>query len=351
MPETNAYTQSSGDWRQTIKQNQRRTYAVMGTYLLIYLCVGLLFDTYIQSGRHPGAPIFYVLTQLVTLHWTPYVTLLTVVIAVISLLVTFKFSDKLMLLGTKSREVKPENKLDEHETQLYNVVEEMKVAAGMRYMPKVYIIEADYMNAFASGWSEKSAMVAITRGLMTKLTRAELQAVMAHELTHIRHQDIKLTLTASVLSQLILMIIDVLFFTSLFGSGRRDQKGNGGGLFMVIMILRFVLPLVTLLLMLYLSRKREFMADAGAVELMRDNEPMASALRKISEDHRDNQEQYRHDYQKTGHEQVRRQAYIFDPSSAGIKSTTSFTDALSTHPSIEKRLGALGFKRKQKQPD
>ena len=74
----------------------------------------------------------------------------------------------------------------------------MKVAAGLTYLPKVYIIEADYMNAFASGYSEKSAMLAITRGLLTKLDRDELTAVMAHEISHIRHMDIKLTLMASV---------------------------------------------------------------------------------------------------------------------------------------------------------
>jgi heat shock protein HtpX len=343
MPDINNLKQSAANWRQTIQSNRRRTYAVMLTYLLIYLVIGLLFDTYLQSSHHPGMPISVILSQLITFNWIPYVTLLTIGVAIISLLVMLAFSDQLMLLGTQYRQINPDVTRDPEEIQLYNVVEEMKIAAGMKFMPKVYLIDANYMNAFASGWSEKSAMVAITTGLMAKLTRAELQAVMAHELTHIRHQDIKLTLCASILSQLILMIIDVLFYTTLFSSDRRDENKNGGGLFFVIMILRFVLPLITVLLMLYLSRKREFMADAGAVELMRDNDPMASALCKIAKDHEENQEQYRHDYQKTGHEQVRSQAYIFDPASAGIKSTTNFTDALSTHPSIKRRLEALGF--------
>src|SRR5438270_7626552 len=98
----------------------------------------------------------------------------------------------------------------------------MKVAASIRYMPKVFIIEANYMNAFASGYSEKSSMVAITRGLMNKLTREEMKAVMAHELSHIRHLDIKLTLMASVLSNIILMVLDILYFSVLFGGGRRS---------------------------------------------------------------------------------------------------------------------------------
>jgi heat shock protein HtpX len=343
MPDTPTLKQSAPNWRQTIKRNRRRTGAVMLTYVFIYILIGLLFDLYIQSKHHPGISTVVALSQLIRFHWTPYVTLLTLSIAIISLLITLAFSDHLMLLGTQYHQIIAGETKDPEEIQLYNVVEEMKISAGMKFMPKVYLIDANYMNAFASGWSEKSAMVAITTGLMKKLTRSELQAVMAHELTHIRHQDIKLTLCASVLSQLILMIIDVLFYTTLFGSDRRDENTKNGGLFIVVMIIRFALPLITVLLMLYLSRKREFMADAGAVELMRDNLPMASALCKIAKDHEDNQDQYQRDYQQTGHEQVRRQAYIFDPSCAGIKSITGFTDALSTHPSIKKRLEALGF--------
>ena len=92
-------------------------------------------------------------------------------LAVISLMITYSMYDKFMLLGTDSREITPETAQNLQERQLYNVIEEMKVAAGLSFMPKVYIIEADYMNAFASGYSEKSAMVAITRGLMEKLDR------------------------------------------------------------------------------------------------------------------------------------------------------------------------------------
>src|SRR5205814_6321184 len=128
------------------------------------------------------------------------------------------------------------------EQQLYNIVEEMKIAAGLNYMPKVFIIEADYMNAFASGYSEKSAMVAITRGLMEKLNRSEIQAVMAHELSHIRHLDIKLTLMASVLANLIIMVLDIFFYTALF-SNRRDDNRSRNGLFIIIILLRYLLPI------------------------------------------------------------------------------------------------------------
>lgn len=197
------------------------------------------------------------------------------------------------------------------------------------------------MNAFASGYSEKSAMVAITRGLMEKLDRAELQAVMAHELSHIRHHDIQLTLMVAILSNIVLIVIDLLFYTVVF---RRDNRDNNPFV-MVIIVLRYALPLLTLMLALFLSRTREFMADTGAVELMRDNEPMARALLKINADHAAHAEHYAQEYGQTAHEEVRRASYLFDPST--LDPVKSLNSVFSTHPSIEKRLDSLGFKRKR----
>ncbi len=334
------------DWRATIKKNQMRTRLVILTYLLIYGFIGLLFDTYIQLGHYPGATAGQVMGALITFQIFPAITLIALAIAGICIYVTYRSYDKLMLMGTEYFEITPQTARNLMETQIYNVVEEMKIAAGLQYMPKVFIIEADYMNAFASGFSEQSSMIAITRGLAEKLDRAELQAVLAHELSHIRHLDIKLTLFASVLSNLILMLVDILFWSSLFGGGggnREDGRGRNQ-LFMLIMILRYVLPLITVMLALYLSRTREFMADSGCVELMRDNEPLARALQKIQADHEAHQQQYAADYQRTPHEGVRREAYIYDPSQAGISG--SGASLFSTHPSIVERLKAIGIKLK-----
>jgi heat shock protein HtpX len=113
---------------------------------------------------------------------------------------------------------------------------------------------------------------------------------------------------------------------------------------MVVMVLRFVLPLVTALLVLFLSRTREYMADSGAVQLMRDNTPLASALLKIHADYEKHQSQYAKAYAKTPHESVRRAAYIFDASK--LMGVRDFSDILTTHPSLKKRLAAIGFKQK-----
>lgn len=333
------------DWRAVIKKNRTRTRLVITTYFLIYACIGLIFDMYWAAPNYPSAGVGDLFAMLVTFQIFPICTLFALIIAGICIYVTYMSYDKLVLLGTEYFEITPTTARNVLEQQIYNVVEEMKIAAGMQYMPRVFIIEADYMNAFASGFSEKSAMIAITRGLAEKLDRAELQAVLAHELSHIRHLDIKITLFASVLSNLILMMIDVLFWSMLFSGNRRDGESRGRNqLFVIIMILRYLLPLITIILSFYLSRTREYMADSGAVELMRDNDPLGRALIKIDADHKANQQQYAYDYQKTAHEGVRREAYIYDPTQAGISPDSSLSDLFSTHPSIIERLKAIGMK-------
>ena len=337
------YHASAADWREQLKRNERKTRWVIATFIAVYIGVGCIVDLFVLSSMYPQATLGQCAYALVTLQALPYATMIMAGLAVISLLVTYSMFDRIMLLGTDSHEVTPETARNLQEKQLYNVVEEMKVAAGLQFMPKVYIIEANYMNAFASGYSEKSAMVAITRGLMEKLDRAELQAVMAHELSHIRHHDIKLTLMVAVLSNILLIVIDVLFYTLIF---RRDRRDNNNALLSVIMVLRYVLPIITVILAMFLSRTREFMADAGSVELMRDNEPMARALLKISQDHQSHAEEYAEQYGQTAHEQVRQASYLFDPSD--IDPVKSLSSAFSTHPSVDKRLQALGFNLKNK---
>jgi heat shock protein HtpX len=341
--------QQAADWRRQLRLNRRRTNWVITIFFLIYLGIGFILDVMMQESGHQinATSLSLSATNLLTLKVIPIFTLIFGAAAAISLLITIKLHDKLMLLGTNNIEVTAES-TDLDQKQLYNVVEEMKVAAGLHYMPRVYIIEADYMNAFASGFSEKSAMVAITRGLMSKLNRAELQAVMAHELSHIRHQDIKLTLMASVLANLILIAIDLIFRGALYSSSERRK--NNGAIIIVVMILRIVLPLITILLTLYLSRSRELMADAGAVELMRSGEPLGNALLKIHQDHNNNAATYQKAYQGTAHEDVRLQAYIYAPAYAKISATSTLSQLFSTHPSLETRLAALGLKQKDNAP-
>lgn len=334
------YHADTANWREQLRRNERKSKVVIALFILIYVTVGGLADVFIAHTSYPNVSYALVIHALLTGQLFPYATLIMSTIAVISLWVTYSFYDRLMLLGTEYKEITPQSASSLIETQLYNVVEEMKVAAGLRFMPKVFIIDANYMNAFASGYSERSAMVAITRGLIEKLDRAELQAVMAHELSHIRHHDVKLTLMVAVLSNILLIVIDLLFYSLLYKRDKRDDNR----LFLVILVLRYVLPLLTVALTLFLSRTREYMADSGCVELMRDNEPMARALLKISRDHEDHADEYTQEYGRTAHEQLRRSSYLFDP--CAFDPVKSLSSAFSTHPSISERLAAIGFKKK-----
>lgn len=338
------YEQHSANWRAAVRRNSRKTYFTIGTFLLIYASIGLLIDTYIVSAQYPQVPLGTIVQHLLMLEPFPIATTVLLAIAGIALLITFSFYNKLMLLGTESREINPETASSPPEKQLYNIIDELRIAAGLRFMPKVYIIEANYMNAFASGYSEKSSLVAITTALMNKLDRAELQAVMAHEISHIRNMDIKLTLMASVLANIMLITIDILFYSVFFG--RRNREKGDNRLLIIIMILRYTLPLITVLLTLYLSRTREYMADAGCVELTRDNQPLARALLKIQSDTEANADALNQEYAATPHENVRRAAYIYDPTKAGI-SAQSVSSLFSSHPPIEKRLEAIGFKSRE----
>jgi len=334
------YHASVGNWREQLKKNERKTTLVIALFFLIYLIIGLVVDVFVLQSMYPRASLEQCVQLLMHFKVIPYATLLMLAFAGVSLLITYALYDRIMLLGTEYKEITPQTAKTMQEKQLYNVVEEMKVASGLQFMPKVFLIEAEYMNAFASGYSEKSAMVAITRGLIEKLDRAELQAVMAHELSHIRHHDIKLTLMVAVLTNILLIVMDMLFYTVIFRSDRRQDNR----LATIIIILRYILPLITVLLTLFLSRTREYMADSGCVELMRDNEPMARALLKINQDHEEHAQQYAEAYGNTPHEQVRQASYLFDPSD--IDPVKSLSSSFSTHPSVKQRLEALGFKRK-----
>lgn len=340
------YTAGSVNWRETLQKNNFRTHVVIGLFFLIYLGIGLLVDGFMVAGTYPRLPLNEIFYRLATLQIFPLATAVMLTIATCSLWVTYTFSDQLMLLGTEYHQITPETARTLQEKQLYNIIEELKIAASMQYMPKVYLIDADYMNAFASGYSEKSAMVAITRGLISKLDRDEITAVMAHELSHIRHLDIKLTLTASLLSNLTIMVLDIFFYSSYRGNRSNSESKSRNNLAAIIFILRFLLPIINVILILYLSRTRELMADAGCVELTRANEPLARALIKISGDHTEHKTEYSAAYQNTPHENVRREAYIYDPSESGMANFTSINDFFSTHPSLETRLQALGYTKR-----
>src|ERR1700722_11759901 len=149
---SSGFASSAVDWREQLRTNQRRTRWVITIFVSLYVLLGMLVDVYLAMRIiFPPLPVKEILIALVTFHIFPYATVTMAAAAIISIWVTYHFHDRIMLLGTEYHEVTPETAENIQERQLYNVIEEMKVAAGLKYMPKVYIIEADYMNVFASG--------------------------------------------------------------------------------------------------------------------------------------------------------------------------------------------------------
>jgi len=166
--------------------------------------------------------------------------------------------------------------------RVYNLTENLCMSVGMQ-MPKLRIIESDQLNAFASGINEKSYTVTLTRGIIDKLDDQELEGVIAHELMHIRNRDVRLLIVSIIFVGIFAFVVNILFRSLLFGGGRRRNNKDGGGQLVIIaLVIAVVVYLLSILFRFALSRKREYMADAGAADMTRNPTALASALRKIS---------------------------------------------------------------------
>lgn len=170
--------------------------------------------------------------------------------------------------------------------KLYNMLENLAISRGMK-TPTLRIIDTDAMNAFASGLHEGQYSVTVTTGLMEALDDKELEAVLAHEMTHVINRDVRLMVIASIFAGIITLLAQVIYrsiwWVGAGGGGRRDRKGGGAGIAILIALaIAAVGYVLAIVIKMAISRKREFIADAGAVELTKDPDAMISALQKIS---------------------------------------------------------------------
>jgi heat shock protein HtpX len=188
--------------------------------------------------------------------------------------------DKLVLAQSQARELAPGE-----EPQLRNVVETLSIGLGIP-PPRIYLIDDTAPNAFATGRDPKHASIAVTRGLIDKLDRTELEGVIAHELSHVGNHDIRVMLLVTVLVGTIALLSDWMFRSFAWGGGRRGRdRGGGGGIILIIAIVLAILtPIIATLIQLAVSRQREYLADASGALLTRYPPGLASALRKIAAD-------------------------------------------------------------------
>jgi heat shock protein HtpX len=218
--------------------------------------------------------------------------------------------------------------------RVYNLTENLCMGIGMK-MPKLQIIESDGLNAFASGISEKTFTVTLTRGIIDTLDDSELEGVIAHELMHIRNKDVRLLIISIIFVGIFSFIIQFAFRSLLYGSmfrgNRKDDKDNGAGIMMVILLVSIVAYVLGLLFKFALSRKREYLADAGAAQMTKNPLALASALRKISGNA---------DVNEVKSEDIQ-EMFIENPPGSTAGLLGNIGSLFSTHPPIEKRIELL----------
>lgn len=224
--------------------------------------------------------------------------------------------------GSRSLERK-ENK------RIYNLVENLCIAEGMK-MPRINVIEDDSLNAFASGINESSFTVSLSRGLIEKLNDDELEGVIAHELTHIKNRDVRVLIISIIFVGIFAFLAEMAFRSLRFaGRGKKDSKGSGG-IILVAIVVTALAYFISMLLRFGISRKREYMADAGAAEMTKKPYALAEALKKISADPR---------IEAVKSRDVA-QLFINNPTPSAHK-TASWDNMFATHPPIEKRIALL----------
>lgn len=253
---------------------------------------------------------------------------MALIISGVTSFISYYYSDKIVLGISGARKASP------YEDKIFTqVADNLCIGAGIP-KPKLYVIEDTAPNAFATGRNPDNAVVCVTTGLLDKLNRTELEGVVAHELTHIKNYDIRLMSLVSVMVGMVALLGD-WFLRSMWWGGR-DRDRDSGSFGAVIMLLGIVFailsPIIATLIQLAISRRREFMADAGAVEITRQPEGLINALQKIASDH----EPLEAANKATAH------MYIVSPFKGKAQTAVStFAGLFNTHPPMPERIKAL----------
>lgn len=292
----------------------RSGFLIVGLFLLVYLTVyGLMLMGYGYGGVGRGRSV-YTETARLFWSWFPFISLAAGAWVLIGFRVNVGLVSSVTGATSVTREESP---------KLYRMLENLCISRGLT-MPKLAIIESEALNAFASGVNDKQYTVSVTTGLIATLDDAEIEAVLAHELTHIRNGDVRLMIIAIVIAGVISFVGEIVFRN--FGRVRISSDDAKKGNFVAVLIGIAVIAvswLLAVLIRLSLSRSREYLADAGAVELTKNPDAMISALLKIAG---------RADIEGVP-SGVMDMCFENDPD--------DFADLFSTHPSITKRVQAL----------
>ena len=298
---------------EQIRSNRRASWLLMGFVVALLAALGFAIGAAVIGGPRGGIGLLGVF-GIAAIAWS---------------VLGYYSGDKMVLAVSGAHQVTHED-----EPQLFNVVEEMTIAAGLPNVPAVYVIEEPAPNAFATGRDPQHSSIAVTRGMMQMLDREELQGVVAHEMSHIRNYDIRFATLVGILVGMIALVADFFLRFSFFGGfGRRrggDSSGNAGAIMLVVaLVLAILAPLAAYSVQFAISRRREYLADASGVELTRNPLGLARALSDIAGD----PQPLRHANRATAH------LYIANPLKK--RKTKEVSGVFDTHPPIQKRIGIL----------
>lgn len=298
---------------ELIQANKRKSLFIFFGMGMLLILIGFIFGSYYDSGSGGVIGIF-----------------LSLILFGILSLVSYIGGSKILLAVSGAKEVTK----DVH-PQLFNVVEEMRIAANLPSQPKIYIISESAPNAFATGIKPENSAIAVTAGLLGQLNRDELQGVIGHEMSHIMNRDVMLMTFAGMMLGAISLMAEVFTRSLWFGGGSRyrsKSSKNSGQAQLIIMVVAIALailgPMMAQLMYFAISRKREYLADASAVRLTRYPEGLASALEKISNTNLD----------LNSANKITAPMYIINPLK---KKGMQISNLSSTHPPITERIKIL----------
>lgn len=248
-----------------------------------------------------------------------WIAVWTTVIAIVYAVIQYYASSSLAIAMTGAKEIEKKDN-----PRLYNIVENLSITTGLP-MPKVYVVEDKAPNAFATGRDPEHASVAATTGLLDIMDDKEVTAVMAHEMSHVKNYDIRVSMIVFGLVCVVGLISDLAFRMMFYGSRRRDDEGSPVGYFLIL-IVGLLSPFVASIAQMAVSRQREYLADASAVSITRYPEGMIDALKKLQSQG-----------QPMKSQNIATEAmYINNPLRKGF-----FSNLFSSHPPIEKRIERL----------
>ena len=249
----------------------------------------------------------------------PWIAVWTIVVSIFYALIQYYFAGSVAMMMTGAKEIEKKDN-----PRLYNIVENLSITTGLP-MPKVYVIDDKAPNAFATGRDPKHASVAATTGLMDIMDDKELTAVMAHEMSHVKNYDIRVSMIVFGLVCVIGLISDIAFRMMFYGDRRRDNEGSPVG-YALIIIVAILSPIVAGVAQMAVSRQREYLADASAVNITRYPEGMIAALKKLQA----------HSQPMKSQNIATEAMYINNPLRKGF-----FNNLFSSHPPLEKRIERL----------